>query len=126
MSRLSDFSRAPEFPFRFQFRPIFSLGLAFSLFFATVPLVYAQEQSATAVSHRLKRSLSMPPRRWSRFTVSMSTARFPAPDSLLILQERFTRHTPLAVKREISQLNLTARNIQPASFWRISAAARRW
>src|SRR5881396_3558409 len=54
MSRLSDFSRAPEFPFRFQFRPIFSLGLAFSLFFATVPLVYAQEQSATAVSHQVK------------------------------------------------------------------------
>src|SRR5213080_4800659 len=54
MSRLSDFSRAPEFPFRFQFRPIFSLGLALSLFFATVPLVYAQEQSATAVSHQVK------------------------------------------------------------------------
>src|SRR6266699_3507301 len=54
MSRLSDFSRAPEFPFRFQFRPIFSLGLAFSLFFATVSLVYAQEQSATAVSHQVK------------------------------------------------------------------------
>src|SRR5439155_705917 len=54
MSRLSDFSRAPEFPFRFQFRPIFSLGLAFSLFFATVSLVSAQEQSATAVSHQVK------------------------------------------------------------------------
>src|SRR5216117_673499 len=54
MSRLSDFRRAPEFPFRFQFRPIFSLGLAFSLFFATVSLVYAQEQSATAVSHQVK------------------------------------------------------------------------
>src|SRR2546422_7595831 len=54
MSRLSDFSRAPEFPFRFQFRPIFSLGLAFSLFFATVSLVYAQEQSAAAVSHQVK------------------------------------------------------------------------
>src|SRR2546430_250347 len=54
MSRLSDFSRAPEFPFRFQFGSIFSLGLAFSLFFATVSLVYAQEQSATAVSHQVK------------------------------------------------------------------------
>src|SRR6059036_834061 len=54
MSRLSDFSRAPEFPFRFQFRPIVSLGLALSLFFATVSLVSAQEQSATAVSHQVK------------------------------------------------------------------------
>src|SRR5437899_12825397 len=54
MSRLSDFSRAPEFPFRFQFRPIFSLGLAFSLFFATVPLVSAHEQAATAGSHQVK------------------------------------------------------------------------
>src|SRR6266516_2480387 len=54
MSRLSDFRRAPEFPFRFQFGSIFSLGLALSLCFATIPLVYAQEQSATAVSHQVK------------------------------------------------------------------------
>src|SRR2546426_10790538 len=54
MSRLSDFSRAPEFPFRFQFGSIFSLGLALSLCFATIPLVYAQDQSAAAVSHQVK------------------------------------------------------------------------
>ena len=39
MSRLSDFSRASEFPFRFQVGSIFSLGLALSLAFATIPLV---------------------------------------------------------------------------------------
>jgi serine protease Do len=54
MSRLSDFSRAPEFPFRFQFGSMCSLGLALSLSFVTIPLVYAQEQSATAVSHQVK------------------------------------------------------------------------
>src|SRR6266516_3079384 len=54
MSRLSDFRRAPEFPFRFQFGSIFSLGLALSLCFATIPVVYAQEQSANAVSHQVK------------------------------------------------------------------------
>src|SRR6266849_5053007 len=54
MSRLSDFSRAPAFPFRFQFGSIFSLALALSLCFATIPLVSAQEQSATAVSHQVK------------------------------------------------------------------------
>src|SRR6266852_7815301 len=54
MSRLSDFSRAPAFPFRFQFGSIFSLGLALSLCFAAIPLVYVQEQSATAVSHQVK------------------------------------------------------------------------
>src|SRR5881409_4461112 len=54
MSRLSDFRRAPEFPFRFQFGSIFSLGLALSLCFATIPLAYAQDQSAAAVSHQVK------------------------------------------------------------------------
>src|SRR5437870_7801096 len=54
MSRLSDFSRAPEFVFRFQVGSIFSLGLALSLSFATIPLVYAQDQSAAAVSHQVK------------------------------------------------------------------------
>src|SRR5207249_3181143 len=54
MSRLSDFRRAPEFPFRFQFGSIFSLGLALSLASATIPLAYAQDQSAAAVSHQVK------------------------------------------------------------------------
>src|SRR6266704_1258286 len=54
MSRLSDFSRASEFPFRFQVGSIFSLGLALSLAFATIPLAYAQDQSAAAVSHQVK------------------------------------------------------------------------
>ncbi len=54
MSRLSDFRRAPEFPFRFQFGSIFSLGLALSLCFATIPVVYPQEQPANAVSHQVK------------------------------------------------------------------------
>jgi S1-C subfamily serine protease len=54
MSRLSDFSRAPELPSRAQFASICRLGLALGLSFATVPLVYAQEQSAVAISHQVR------------------------------------------------------------------------
>jgi len=53
MSRLSDFRRAPEFPFRFHFVLILRLGVALSLI-AAIPLVCAQEQSATAVSREVK------------------------------------------------------------------------
>jgi S1-C subfamily serine protease len=54
MSRLSRSKRAPEFLFRFQLGPIWSLGLAVGLSIAMSPLVCAQEQSATAVSHQVK------------------------------------------------------------------------
>jgi serine protease Do len=53
MSRLSDFRRAPELPFRFHFVLILRLGVALSLIGA-IPLVCAQEQSATAVSREVK------------------------------------------------------------------------
>src|SRR5213594_126806 len=53
MSRLSDFNRTPEFPFRFHFVSICRLPVALSLF-AAISLVDAQEQSATAVSHQVK------------------------------------------------------------------------
>jgi serine protease Do len=50
MSRLSDFNRAPEFRSRFRFMPLFRLALGLS-FLATISVVYAQEESATAISH---------------------------------------------------------------------------
>jgi S1-C subfamily serine protease len=50
MSRLSDFNRAPEFRSRFRFMPLFRLALGLS-FLAAISVVYAQEQSATAISH---------------------------------------------------------------------------
>jgi serine protease Do len=53
MSRLSDFRRAPELPFRFHFVLILRLGVALSLI-APIPFVCAQEQSATAVSREVK------------------------------------------------------------------------
>src|SRR6266566_2902142 len=53
MSRLLDFRRAPELPFRFHFVLILRLGVALSLV-APIPLVCAQEQSATAVSREVK------------------------------------------------------------------------
>jgi len=53
MSRLSDFRRAPELPFRFHFVLILRLGVALSLI-APIPLVCAQEQSAAAVSREVK------------------------------------------------------------------------
>jgi S1-C subfamily serine protease len=53
MSRLSDFRRAPEFPFRFHFVLVLRLGVALSLI-AAIPLVCAQEQPATAVSREVK------------------------------------------------------------------------
>src|SRR5437764_12751310 len=53
MSRLSDFSRAPEVPFRFRFVLIRRLRVALSLF-AAISLVDAQEESATAVSRQVK------------------------------------------------------------------------
>src|SRR6266496_1966154 len=53
MSRLSDFRRAPELPFRFHFVLILRLGVALSLI-AAIPLVCAQEQPATAVSRQVK------------------------------------------------------------------------
>src|SRR5881398_3616548 len=53
MSQLSDFSRAPEVPFRFRFVLIRRLPVALSLF-AAISLVMAQAESATAVSHQVK------------------------------------------------------------------------
>src|SRR5437667_5179070 len=53
MSRLSDFNRAPEFPFWFRFVSIRRLPVALSLF-AAISLVDAQEESATAVSRQVK------------------------------------------------------------------------
>jgi serine protease Do len=53
MSRLSDFNRAPEFRSRFRFMPLYRLALALS-FLAAISLVYAQEESATAVSRHVK------------------------------------------------------------------------
>src|SRR5437764_11678197 len=53
MSRLSDFNRATEYPFRSRFVSIGRLPVALSLF-AAISLVDAQEQSATAVSHQVK------------------------------------------------------------------------
>src|SRR5881396_2133661 len=53
MSRLSDFNRTPEFPFRFHFVSICRLPIALSLF-AAISLVDAQEESATAVSRQVK------------------------------------------------------------------------
>jgi serine protease Do len=53
MSRLSDFNRAPESLFRFHFMPFFRLALGLS-FLAAISLVYAQEESATAVSRHVK------------------------------------------------------------------------
>jgi len=53
MSRPSDFSRAPEFLFRFHFAPVRRLAVALSLF-AAISIVNAQEESATAVSRQVK------------------------------------------------------------------------
>jgi serine protease Do len=53
MSRLSDFNRTPEFPFRSHFVSIRRLPIALSLF-AAISLVDAQEESATAVSRQVK------------------------------------------------------------------------
>src|SRR6266480_820892 len=53
MSRLSDFNRAPEVPFRFRFVSIRRLPVALSLF-AAISLVDAQDESATAVSRQVK------------------------------------------------------------------------
>src|SRR5881227_1815795 len=53
MSQLSDFSRAPEVPFRFRFVLIRRLPVALSLF-AAISLVDGQEESATAVSRQVK------------------------------------------------------------------------
>ena len=53
MRRLSNFSRAPGFLFRFQLASI--SGLVFALiFFAAPALLRAQEQSAAAISHQVK------------------------------------------------------------------------
>jgi serine protease Do len=54
MSRLSRSSRSAAFRFRFQLGPICSLGLALGLSCATNSVVFAEEQSATALSHQVK------------------------------------------------------------------------
>jgi serine protease Do len=54
MSRVSDFSRAPEFRSGARFVSICRLSLALSLSFAAVPLSYAQEQSAITISQQVK------------------------------------------------------------------------
>lgn len=54
MSRVSDFSRAPEFPSRARFASICRLSLTLGLSFAAVPLFYAQEQSAITISQQVK------------------------------------------------------------------------
>src|SRR5205809_3791320 len=53
MSQLSDFSRAPEVPFRSRFVLMRRQPVVLSLF-ADISLVDAPEQSATAVSHQVK------------------------------------------------------------------------
>src|SRR6266487_1737882 len=53
MSRLSGFNRALEFSFRFHLASTLKLGVALSLI-APIPLVCAQEQSATAISREVK------------------------------------------------------------------------
>ena len=53
MSRLSDFSRAPEFLFRFHFASVSRLAVALSLL-SVISIVDAQEESATAVSRQVK------------------------------------------------------------------------
>ena len=53
MSRLSGFNRALEFSFRFHFASTLRLGVALGLI-APIPLVCAQEQSATAISREVK------------------------------------------------------------------------
>src|SRR5438094_4513899 len=53
MSRLSGFSRAPEFLFRFHFASVRRLAVALSLL-SVVSIVDAQEESATAVSRQVK------------------------------------------------------------------------
>ena len=54
MSRASDFSRIPESLFRVQRASIWRLSLGLSLWFAAIPLAYAQEQSVVAISHQVK------------------------------------------------------------------------
>ena len=54
MSLISDFSRAPQFPFRAPFASICRLSLALGLSFAAAPLLYAQEQPATTLSQQVK------------------------------------------------------------------------
>src|SRR5437588_12123694 len=53
MSRLSDFSRAPEFLFRFHFASVRRLAVALSLL-AGIAIVNAQEESAAGVSRQVK------------------------------------------------------------------------
>src|SRR6266550_8741206 len=53
MSRLSDFSRAPEFLFRFHFASVRRLAVALSLL-AGIAIVTAQEESAAGVSRQVK------------------------------------------------------------------------
>jgi serine protease Do len=54
MSRLLNFNRVPELPFRFWFVSIRKFSLAIGLCFAMIAFGYAQEQSATAISHQVK------------------------------------------------------------------------
>src|SRR6267154_798914 len=53
MSRLSDFSRAPDFLFRFHFASVRRLAVALSLL-AGIAIVNAQEESAAGVSRQVK------------------------------------------------------------------------
>ncbi len=53
MSRLSNFSRAPEFLFRLHFASISRLTLAL-IFFATTGLVWAQDLPTSSISHQVK------------------------------------------------------------------------
>jgi S1-C subfamily serine protease len=54
MSRVSGFSRAPEFPSRARFASICRLSLGLGLSFAAVPFFYAQEQPAITLSQQVK------------------------------------------------------------------------
>ena len=54
MRQLLNSNRAPGLPFRFWFVSIRKFRLAVGFSFATIAVVYAQEQSATALSHQVK------------------------------------------------------------------------
>src|SRR6266480_1983913 len=101
MSRLSDFNRAPEVPFRFRFVSIRRLPVALSLF-AAIALVDAQDESATAVSRQVKEVFEHAAKAVVKIHGVDEHCEISGTGFLSILREPFTPRIRSEVKREIS------------------------
>jgi len=84
----------------------------------------AQAESTAAISHQLKDIFQRAAKAVVKIHGVDEHSEIAAPDFSLTRPARFTPHTQLEAKREISRSNSAVKNIRRVSFWRTSAAGQ--